>query len=131
MKRIIILIITLITFFNVNYASFPVTELIDNEIVNSADSGESEWTKALFGINFDNGKNTPVSVFILPWLIPLLLFYLTCGVGASANIGISNLLYVGNISGVSGIWYFSGFIGAIVGSIWNFLMSSLVSWKTR
>ncbi len=58
-------------------------------------------------------------------------FYLTCGIGASANIGISNLLYVSNISGVSGIWYFSGFIGAIVGSIWNFLMSSLVTWKTK
>ena len=61
----------------------------------------------------------------------LFLFYLTCGIGASANIGISNLLYVSNISGVSGIWYFSGFIGAIVGSIWNFLMSSLVTWKTK
>ena len=61
----------------------------------------------------------------------LLLFYLTCGIGASANIGISNLLYLGNISGISGIWYFSGFIGAIVGSIWNFLMSSLVTWKTK
>ena len=79
MKRIIILIITLITFFNVNYASFPVKEMIDNEVVNSADSGESDWTKALFGINFDNGKNPPVSVFILPWLIPLLLFYLIRG----------------------------------------------------
>ena len=61
----------------------------------------------------------------------LFLFYLTCGIGASANIGISNLLYVSNISGVSGIWYFSGLIGAIVGSIWNFLMSSLVTWKTK
>ncbi len=61
----------------------------------------------------------------------LFLFYLTCGIGASANIGISNLLYVSNISGVSGIWYLSGFIGAIVGSIWNYLMSSLVTWKTK
>ncbi len=61
----------------------------------------------------------------------LFLFYVTCGIGASANIGISNLLYVSNISGISGIWYFSGFVGAIVGSIWNFLMSSLVTWKTR
>ena len=61
----------------------------------------------------------------------LFLFYLTCGIGASANIGISNLLFVSNISGISGIWYFSGFIGAIVGSIWNFLMSSLVTWKNK
>tara|TARA_B100000886_G_scaffold338652_1_gene302010 strand:+ start:2921 stop:4012 length:1092 start_codon:yes stop_codon:yes gene_type:complete len=61
----------------------------------------------------------------------LLIFYLTCGIGASANIGISNLLYLSNVSGISGIWYFSGFIGAIVGSIWNFLMSSLVTWKVK
>ncbi|MAJ23981.1 MAG: dolichol monophosphate mannose synthase [Rickettsiales bacterium] len=61
----------------------------------------------------------------------LILFYLTCGIGASANIGISNLLYIGNISGISGIWYLSGLVGAIVGSIWNFLMSSLVTWKTK
>jgi dolichol-phosphate mannosyltransferase len=61
----------------------------------------------------------------------LIIFYLTCGIGASANIGISNLLYVGNISGISGIWYLSGLIGAIVGSVWNFLMSSLITWKEK
>ena len=61
----------------------------------------------------------------------LFLFYLTCGVGASANIGISNLLFLSNIKGVSGIWYLSGFIGAIVGSVWNYLMSSLVTWKSK
>ena len=61
----------------------------------------------------------------------LFLFYLTCGVGASANIGISNLLFLSNITGVSGIWYLSGFIGAIVGSVWNYLMSSLVTWKSK
>ena len=61
----------------------------------------------------------------------LTLFYLTCGIGASANIGISNLLFIGNISGISGIWYLSGLIGAIVCSIWNFLMSSLVTWKIK
>lgn len=61
----------------------------------------------------------------------LIIFYLTCGIGASANIGISNLLFIGNVSGISGVWYLSGLIGAIVGSIWNFLMSSLVTWKAK
>ena len=77
----IILLITLITFFNVNYASFPVTEMIDNEIMTSTDSAGKDSIETLFGINFDNGK-TPhphLSVFILPWLIPLLLFYLIRG----------------------------------------------------
>ena len=77
MKKIIILLITLITFVNVNYASFPVTEMIDNEIVTSTDSEDPDWIETLFGINFDNGKIPPLSVFILPWLIPLLLFYLS------------------------------------------------------
>lgn len=79
MKRIIILIITFITFFNVNYASFPATEMIDNKIMNSVDYEDSEWTKALFGINFENGKIYPVGIFILALLIPLLLFYLIRG----------------------------------------------------
>jgi hypothetical protein len=79
MKKIIILLITLITFVNVNYASFPVTEMIDNEIVTSTDSEDPDWIETLFGINFDNGKIPPLSVFILPWLIPLLLFYLIRG----------------------------------------------------
>ena len=79
MKRIITLIIILITFFKVNYASFPMTEMIDCKIVNSASSEESELNRSLFGINFDNEKNSPVCVFILPWLIPLLLFYLIRG----------------------------------------------------
>ena len=79
MKRKIILIVILITFFNVNYASFPMKEMIDCKIVNSADSEELEWNRSIFGINFDNGKIPSVSVFILPWLIPLLLFYLIRG----------------------------------------------------
>ena len=61
----------------------------------------------------------------------LILFYLTCGIGAIANIGISNILFISNVNGLSGIWYISGIIGALVGSIWNFLMSTLVTWKAK
>ena len=61
----------------------------------------------------------------------LMLFYITCGIGASANIGISNLLFLGNYSGISGVWYVSGVIGALVGAIWNFVMSSLITWKHK
>ena len=79
MKRIIILLITFITFFSVNYASFPVTEMIDNEIVNSVDNEDSKWTTSLFGSTFDKVKIYPVGVLILASLIPLLLFYLIRG----------------------------------------------------
>ena len=61
----------------------------------------------------------------------LILFYITCGIGAAANVGIANSVYLGNVDGLSGIWYISGIIGAFVGAVWNFLMSSLVTWKQK
>ena len=61
----------------------------------------------------------------------LIIFYITCGIGASANIGISNLLFIGDIEGISGVWYITGFLGAFVGAVWNFLMSSLITWKPK
>mgnify|MGYP001310034668 CR=1 FL=1 len=61
----------------------------------------------------------------------LILFYMTCGLGAVANVGIANSLYIGKINEVSFSWYISGIIGALVGAIWNFLMSSLITWRTK
>ena len=61
----------------------------------------------------------------------LFLFYGTCGLGATANVGIANFFYQENITNISGIWYLSGLLGAFVGTIWNFLMSSLVTWKIK
>ena len=94
-----------------------ITEL---ESVNGYNQSNSELVKAR-----DKRKKGLLA------LKALFLFYLTCGVGASANIGISNLLFLSNITGVSGIWYLSGIVGALVGSVWNFLMSSLVTWKSK
>ena len=61
----------------------------------------------------------------------LMIFYFTCGIGALANIGVANILFISNVSGLSGIWYISGIIGALVGSIWNFLMSTLITWRVK
>ena len=61
----------------------------------------------------------------------LMIFYFTCGIGAIANIGVANMLFISNVSGLSGIWYISGIIGALVGSIWNFLMSTLITWRVK
>ena len=61
----------------------------------------------------------------------LLIFYITCGLGATANVGIANFFYQGNINNISGLWYISGLLGAFVGTIWNYLMSSLVTWKIK
>ncbi len=61
----------------------------------------------------------------------LVLFYLTCGIGAIANIGVANSMFIGKIPGTEGIWYLSGIVGAFVGVIWNFLMSSVLTWKRK
>ena len=79
MKKLILLLITLTTLINVSYASFPVSENIKSEVLTSTDSEDPDWIENLFGVNFDNGKIPPLNVFILPWLIPLLLFYLIRG----------------------------------------------------
>ncbi len=61
----------------------------------------------------------------------LFIFYITCGIGATANVGIANLFYQSNINNISGLWYISGLLGAFVGAIWNFLMSSLITWRVK
>ena len=76
MKKKILLLITLTTLTNVSYASFPVSENTRNEVLTSTNSEDQDWIENLFGINFDNGKIPPLSVFIFPWLIPLLFFHL-------------------------------------------------------
>ncbi len=85
MKKVLLVLITLITVSNFSHASFPVSEDLKNKIVYSTDSEDPDWIENLFGINFDNGKIPPLSVFILPWLIPLLLFYLIRGYKRDVN----------------------------------------------
>ena len=61
----------------------------------------------------------------------LFIFYITCGLGAVANVGIANTLYLGKINEITFTWYISGVVGALVGAIWNFLMSSLITWREK
>ncbi|MEC8099867.1 MAG: glycosyltransferase family 2 protein [Pseudomonadota bacterium] len=62
----------------------------------------------------------------------LIIFYITCGLGAIANVGIANSLYTGKINNISSEWwYLSGIVGALVGAVWNYLMSSLLTWKSK
>ncbi len=61
----------------------------------------------------------------------LIIFYVTCGLGAIANVGIANYLYLGKLNEASISWYISGIVGALVGAIWNFLMSSMLTWRVK
>jgi len=56
----------------------------------------------------------------------LLLFMLVCGIGAIANIGIASMLYADH----SG-WNPAGALGAAIGLVWNYAMSSTLVWRRR
>jgi dolichol-phosphate mannosyltransferase len=53
-------------------------------------------------------------------------FYAVCGLGAIANVGMGSLIYSGHHR-----WWVAGVAGAIVGSVWNFVMSSTLTWRRR
>jgi dolichol-phosphate mannosyltransferase len=56
----------------------------------------------------------------------LLSFYLICGIGAVANVGIATYVFRSDQT-----WWVAGIAGVIVGSVWNYTVSSLFTWKKR
>jgi len=56
----------------------------------------------------------------------LLVFMLVCGVGAIANIGIAQVLYESRAT-----WTVAGAIGAMIGVVWNYAVSSTLVWRAR
>ncbi len=56
----------------------------------------------------------------------LLLFGVVCGVGAIANIGIAQVLYEQHTN-----WTIAGGIGAMIGVVWNYAVSSTLVWRSR
>lgn len=57
----------------------------------------------------------------------LAVFYLVCGLGAAANVGIANLLVRDGILA----WGFAGAAGALITVVWNYAVSSTLVWRTR
>lgn len=53
-------------------------------------------------------------------------FGLICSVGALANVGLASWLYSGQST-----WWVAGAVGALMGALWNYSMSSLFVWRTR
>ena len=56
----------------------------------------------------------------------LLLFYLVCGVGLAANVGVAFSVY-----DQTPIWWLAGAAGALMGVVWNYAMSGLFVWRRR
>lgn len=58
-------------------------------------------------------------------LTGLLSFYLICGLGAIANVGVGEMLFGSHYD-----WWLAGLAGAAVGSVWNYVMGSLFTWRS-
>jgi len=56
----------------------------------------------------------------------LLLFYLVCSLGAVANVSIGSWVF-----DRSHIWWLAGLSGLMIGSVWNFTLSSLFVWRRK
>ena len=54
----------------------------------------------------------------------LLSFYIICGVGAFTNVLVATYLYDLGVT-----WWVAGIIGALIGAVWNFAVTSTFTWK--
>jgi dolichol-phosphate mannosyltransferase len=54
----------------------------------------------------------------------LLSFYVICGVGAVANVGIANAVFQQHYT-----WWLSALAGIAVGLVWNYAVSSATTWR--
>jgi dolichol-phosphate mannosyltransferase len=55
-----------------------------------------------------------------------LSFYLVCGIGAIGNFQIAEMLYQLRLP-----WWLAGLVGALISSVWNYGVSSVVTWRQR
>jgi dolichol-phosphate mannosyltransferase len=56
----------------------------------------------------------------------LLSFYAVCSVGAVAKVGIASAAFSHRYS-----WWAAGLAGAAIGVVWNYAVSSVVTWRHR
>ena len=59
-------------------------------------------------------------------LTGLCSFVAICSLGTVANVGVANVVFADKP-----IWWFAGSAGALVGSVWNYAMSSVFTWRNR
>jgi dolichol-phosphate mannosyltransferase len=60
------------------------------------------------------------------FLTGLLRFYAVSLIGAVSNIGVGNWLFASN-----GAWWLAGLGGAIMGVVWNYVVTSVFVWRSR
>ena len=60
------------------------------------------------------------------WGRGLVTFYTVCSVGAAANVGVASVLFAHAYT-----WWISGLAGILVGTVFNFAMTSVFTWGKR
>lgn len=60
------------------------------------------------------------------YLTGLLSFYLVCGIGAVANVGVASVAFASNYT-----WWVAAAAGVLVGTVWNYVASALFTWGRR
>lgn len=60
------------------------------------------------------------------WLKGLISFYLVCLLGAFINVAVAEWLFAMSFN-----WVIASAVGALFGAVWNFFLSSIITWKSR
>jgi dolichol-phosphate mannosyltransferase len=56
----------------------------------------------------------------------LVFFYLICGFGVIANVGLASVLFQQDT-----LWWLAALAGALVGTVWNYAISATLVWRER
>ena len=79
-------------------------------------------TSNFFVNNFFTYRDRRLRGFAL--LRGLCTFYAICALGAVTNVGIASYIFSRNE-----VWWLAGLAGVVVGSVWNYAVSSVFTWK--
>jgi len=58
------------------------------------------------------------------WFYGWISFMLACSVGAVSNVGVASFLFEGYTG-----WFVAALAGILIGSVWNYVVTSLFTWK--
>ena len=61
-----------------------------------------------------------------PWIGGILRFELICAVGALSNVGVASWIY-----DYDPRWWVAGLAGAVMGAVWNYVMSAAFVWRAK
>ncbi|MBV8836627.1 MAG: GtrA family protein [Alphaproteobacteria bacterium] len=56
----------------------------------------------------------------------LLRFMAICGIGAISNVGVASLIYAHET-----VWWIAGLGGAVMGAVWNYVVTAVFVWRPR